>query len=231
MPEIDVPSAAKRLGVHPSRVRALLLSGDLKGRKLGGRWLVDHYASDVRARSASVDGRAFSPSRAWGFLALLSGEEAPWLDPSARSRVRARLADGPVEQLLPRLRRRARVHYLRARPAALKKIRSAKGFIPSGVSAADVYDAEILAPEQVEGYISARHLNELRYRLALESVDPPEANVVLRVAEFPRALKGRRIAPPGAVAVDLMDSPDQRSRRAGVRLAERLRRDRSQAGR
>ena len=231
MPEIDVPSAAKRLGVHPSRVRALLLSGDLKGRKLGGRWLVDQYASDVRARSASVDGRAFSPSRAWGFLALLSDEEAPWLDPSARSRVRARLADGPVEQLLPRLRRRARVHYLRARPAALKKIRGANGFIPSGVSAADAYDAEILAPEQVEGYISARHLNELRYRLALESVDPPEANVVLRVAEFPRALKGRRIAPPGAVAVDLMDSPDQRSRRAGVRLAERLRRDRSQAGR
>ena len=231
MPEIDVPSAAKRLGVHPSRVRALLVSGDLKGRKLGGRWLVDQYASDVRARSASVNGRAFSPSRAWGFLALLSGEEAPWLDPSARSRVRARLADGPVEQLLPRLRRRARVHYLRARPAALKKIRGAKGFIPSGVSAADAYEAEILAPEQVEGYISSRHLNELRYRLALESVDPPAANVVLRVAEFPPALKGRRIAPPGAVAVDLMDSHDERSRRAGIRLAERLRRDRSQARR
>src|SRR5439155_1427900 len=127
MPEIDVPSAAKRLGVHPSRVRALLVSGDLKGRKLGGRWFVDQYASDVRARSASVDGRAFSPSRAWGFLALLSGEEAPWLDPSA--------------------------------------------------------------------------------------------------------LKDRRIAPPGVVAVDLMDSPDQRTRRAGIRVAERLRRDRSQAGR
>src|SRR2546430_15610832 len=103
MPEIDVPSAAKRLGVHPSRVRALLVSGDLKGRKLGGRWLVDQYASDVRARSASVNGRAFSPSRAWGFLALLSGEEAPWIEPSARSRVRALLAVGPGVQPLPRL--------------------------------------------------------------------------------------------------------------------------------
>src|SRR5437762_11824517 len=104
MPEIDVPSAAKRLGVHPSRVRALLVSGDLKGRKLGGRWLVDQYASDVRARSASVDGRACSPSRAWGFLALLCGEEASWLDPSARSVVGVLLADGPVYLLLVRLR-------------------------------------------------------------------------------------------------------------------------------
>src|SRR5437773_6147804 len=104
MPEIDVPSAAKRLGVHPSRVRALLMSGDLKGRKLGGRWLVDEYASDVRARSQSVEGRAFSPSRAWGYLALLSGDDALWLDPSARSRLRARLAQSPVANLLPRLR-------------------------------------------------------------------------------------------------------------------------------
>lgn len=231
MPEIDVSSAAKRLGVHPSRVRALLASGDLKGRKLGGRWLVDQYASDARARSERVDGRAFSPSRAWGFLVLLSGEQAPWLDLSARSRLRARLADGPVEHLLPRLRRRARVHYLRAGPAALKNIRGAQGFIPSGVSAADAYGAEILAPEHVEGYISDRQLKELRYRLALDSVDPPAANVVLRVGEFPVALKGRRIAPPGAVAVDLMDAPDQRSKRAGMRLAERLRRDRSPARR
>src|SRR5438270_13079842 len=120
MPELDVPSAARRLGVHPSRVRALLQSGDLKGRKLGGRWLVDAYASDARARSASVDGRAYSPPGAWGFLALLSGERAPWLDPSARSRLRARLAEGPVQRLLPRLRRRAKVHHLRAGAAALE---------------------------------------------------------------------------------------------------------------
>jgi hypothetical protein len=228
VPEIDVRGAAKRLGVHPSRVRALLLSGDLKGRKVGARWLVDQYASDVRALSASVvDGRAFSPPRAWGLLALLSGDHAPWLDPSARSRLRARLAHGPLQQLLPRLRRRAQVHHFRAGAGALKSIRGAKGFIPSGVSAADAYNAAILAAEQVEGYVDARLLRELRYRLALESVDPPAANVVLRVAAFPAALKGRRIAPPGAVAVDLMESWDQRGRRAGVELAERLRRDRS----
>lgn len=231
MSEVDVSSAARRLRVHPSRVRALLLAGDLKGRKLGGRWLVDAYASEERARSASVDGRAFSPPRAWGLIALLSGDDAPWLDAPARSRLRARLARGRLEQLLPRLRKRSQVHYLRARPAALKQIRAARGFIPSGVSAASVYHAAILAPEQVEGYVSARQLRELQYRLALESVDPPAANVVLRVAAFPRALKGHRVAPAGAVAIDLMDSPDQRGRRAGVELGERLRRDRSKAGR
>lgn len=231
MSELDVSSAARRLHVHPSRVRALLLAGDLKGRKLGGRWLVDAYASDERARSASVDGRAFSPPRAWGLIALLSGDDAPWLDAPARSRLRARLARGRLEQLLPRLRKRAQVHYLRAASAALKRVQAAHGFIPSGVSAASLYDAAILAPEQVEGYVSARQLREMQYRLALESVDPPAANVVLRVAAFPRALKGRRVALAGAVAVDLMDSPDQRTRRAGVELGERLRRDRSQAGR
>jgi hypothetical protein len=230
MLDLDVPAAAKRLGVHPSRVRALLLAGDLKGRKLGSRWLVDAYASDERAHSASVvEGRAFSAPRAWGLLALLSGDEAPWLDPSARSRLRARLAQGPVQQLLPRLRRRAQVHHLRAPAPALKRIRDARGFIASGVSAGDAYDVEILAPDQVEGYIDARRLRELRYQLALESVDPPAANVVLRVPAFPGALKGRRIAPAGVVAVDLMESPDQRSQRAGRQLAERLRRDRAQA--
>lgn len=231
MSELDVSSAARRLHVHPSRVRALLLAGELKGRKLGGRWLVDAYASDERARSASVDGRAFSPRRAWGLIELLSGDDASWLDAPARSRLRARLARGRLEQLLPRLRKRAKVHYLRAGPAAVKKIRAAKGFIASGVSAASAYHAAILAPEQVDGYVSARQLRELQYRLALESVDPPAANIVLRVATFRPALRGRRVAPSGAVAVDLMDSPDQRSRRAGVELAERLRRDRSQAGR
>lgn len=230
MQELDVPAAAKRLGVHPSRVRALLAAGDLKGRKLGSRWLVDAYASDERAHADVVEGRAFSPARAWGLLALLSGDGAPWLDASARSRLRARLTHVPLQQLLPRLRRRARVHYLRAQGAALKSVRGAKGFIPSGISAAQAYEAAILAPDQVEGYIDERSLRALRHRLALQSVDPPAANVVLRVAAFPAALKGRRIAPVGAVAVDLMESPDQRSQRAGRELAERLRRDRPHAG-
>lgn len=227
MRDLDVPGAAKQLGVHPSRVRALLQSGELKGRKLGGRWIVDPYDAVTRGRAARVDGRAFSPARAWGFLALLSGEAAPWLDDSARSRVRARLAEGPVQLVLPRLRKRALVHHLRAPASALEKIRRAPGFIPSGVSAAEEYGAAVAAREQVEGYVGLRELQNLEYRFALESVDPPAANVVLRVATFPAALRGRRIAPAGVVAVDLMDAVDERSRRAGGQLAERLRRDRT----
>jgi excisionase family DNA binding protein len=51
--EIDTDRAAGLLRVTPSRVRQLVRSGDLPGRKLGREWLVDRTAIDLRLEANS----------------------------------------------------------------------------------------------------------------------------------------------------------------------------------
>jgi excisionase family DNA binding protein len=41
MPPLTTAQAAARLGVNASRVRQLILSGQLKARKVGRDWLID----------------------------------------------------------------------------------------------------------------------------------------------------------------------------------------------
>lgn len=229
MPEVSVRQAARRLGVHVTRVRALLRAGDLDGRRIGGRWLVDEASANARAQKAVAEGRPFSARRAWAYLLLLTGEQVPWLDRATRSRLRARILRERVEHVLPRLRRRAQVSYFRASLSALLHIAGLPGFVPSGVSAAVRYGASIIARDQLDGYIGERELREASYRLALESVEPSLANIVLRVPRLDAVLRGRGVAPSGAVAVDMMDSPDQCTSRAGIEMAKRLRADRAAA--
>ena len=226
MADLSVSDAARRLRLHVTRVRALLRAGDLKGRKVGGRWLVDEFGVRARTERSGQDGRPFSARRAWAYLLLLSGEGVPWIDPATRSRLRGRIREGPTERILPRLRRRARVEYFRAGPSALRTIAALEGFVASGVSAADRYEASVVARDQVDGYVREAQLRDARYRLALDPADETQANVILRVSPLRAALHGRKVAPPAAVAVDLMESADQRTRRAGIELAERLRADR-----
>ena len=62
--EIAVPDAAARLGVSEPRVRQLLASGDLAGRRLGRSWLVSdesvarlqHNRRSARAAAGSAAG-------------------------------------------------------------------------------------------------------------------------------------------------------------------------------
>jgi excisionase family DNA binding protein len=230
MPDITVAEAARRLRLHPTRVRALLRAGELIGQKLGAHWLVDEASARRRLGSARAEGRPFSAKRAWGFLLLLSGEDAPWLDRASRSRLRARARRSHIRALLPRLRRRASVHHFRASADAIARIQASPALVPSGASAAAHYGASIVARQQIDGYVAEPQLRELSYRLVLEPIEPELANVVLRVSAFPLALKGRSVAPIGVVAVDLAESADQRGQRAGVQLAEELR-DRVTTGR
>ncbi len=55
MDDISTKEAAKRLGVHPKRVLALINTGKLKAKKPARDWLID---------PASVDAYAQSPRRA-----------------------------------------------------------------------------------------------------------------------------------------------------------------------
>lgn len=231
---LTVAEAAARLGVSARRVRAMIDSGQLEARKLGGRWLVDPAAVDARQDAAAVAGRPLSVRSAW---ALLGGQALPRGD-SGRSakgssdrllrwRTDRRLGRAPVGELLtglaPRLWRRGRLHRLRAHPSDVSRILEEPDVVRSGVSAAAEYEADILAPGVAELYVSARRLPELRQKYLLESSRTP--NVLLRAIEgswpFPA---GSRLAPPSAVALDLLEAEDERTRRAGRELLARLER-------
>jgi len=227
---MSVPEAARDLRLHRSRIHALLRSGAIEGRKVGGRWLVKGSSVEHWRRSRLDDGRPFSPKRAWGYLFLLSGEPVSWLDPATKSRLRQRIRSQPVRLVLPKLRNRARAFFFRAATARLGEIGALPGFVRSGVSAADEVGSDLVVRDALEGYLPEPRLRDIAYRLALEVADPSAANVILRSPMFVALLRQRVVAPRGVVAVDLIESPDGRTSRAGEMLAESLRADRAASG-
>lgn len=92
----------------------------------------------------------------------------------------------------------------------------------SGVSASEVYGLNIKAQNVMDGYLPAGKVRELAYRYALRPVDERSADLILRAVNGPWPFDGRSVAPPAAVAADLADSIDQRSRRAGEQFVARL---------
>src|SRR6202011_4256903 len=90
MPDLlPVSAAAHELGLHPSRIRALIVSGALAAEKVGGIWLVDRAAVAARNRQPVSAGRPLVPRNAWALLLAASGEGLPQgLQPAARWRIR-----------------------------------------------------------------------------------------------------------------------------------------------
>lgn len=220
---ISAADVARRLGVNEARVRALIERGALPGRKLANRWLVPLQALQSSGIAARIAGRPFSPENAWGLLFLATGRPAEWLSPVERSRLRARLKS-PKFPPASRFRRRASVNYLRGDERALPKIAADDRFVRSGVSAAEDHDVDLIAPGVVEGYLPKEHLAKLSYEHALRAVSEDSANIIVRAVDGLWPFKSERVAPQAVVAVDLIDSVDQRSRRAGSELLKRIRR-------
>lgn len=195
----------------------------LPGRKVANRWLVPVQALQSSSVAARVSGRPFSPDNAWGLLFLVSGRQASWLSLIERSRLRARLKS-PKFPLASRFRRRARVNYLRGDERALRKIAADDQFVRSGVSAAEDHGIDLIAPGVVEGYLPKARLAKLSYEHALRAVSENEANLIVRAIDDHWPFESQRVAPEAVVALDLIDSVDQRSRRAGSELLQRIRR-------
>lgn len=113
---ISVPEAARTLELSPARVRAMASQGQLPALKIADRWLVERSAVEQRRMQKAVRGRRFTPWNAWALLLLASGEDAPELDPSVRSRLKRALALEGFGDLAPRLGNRADVSMYRAHP-------------------------------------------------------------------------------------------------------------------
>jgi hypothetical protein len=75
---------------------------------------------------------------------------------------------------------------------------------------------DISAPGVLEGYYPLRELGRFVYRYALREV--PEAQANLIVHGFEHLPFARRVMPPAVVAMDLVESDDDRAKRAGLQF-------------
>jgi len=218
---LTVPQAAARLGVGEEQVRRLVRSGQLVATKVGQTIVIDDDAVDARARLAVRPGRQLIPATAWGALWELSGERATWLSSADRSRLRARLRRYEAEQLVAATRARAERHAVRVLPRYRESALAAAGVVVSGLTAAAVVGADIIsAGEENEAYCSTATFNRLR--VDYELADRGQMNLILRIPRFDLPLEGRDRMPDAVVAVDLAESSDVRTCRAGLQLLTEL---------
>lgn len=217
---LSVHDVAARLGINAQRVRALAARGQLPASKVASRWLFDSellHDYEVRGRAG---GRPFSEVHALGLLFLASGEDPVWVPDYDKWRLRryvSRLLD-----VLPRLRARAKSRCLIAPKSLLSRIERDPNVVRSGVSGADVYRADIVARGVVEVYCLDKYLDQLAYRYALREAPQAAANLIAHGLEDAQPLKGRAVMPLAVVACDLAESSDERTRRAGRRLLEKV---------
>jgi excisionase family DNA binding protein len=222
---LTTAAAAERLGVGAHEVRRLVAAGELTAVRAGRILLLDEQDVRRRARRRVTRGRALSPRTAWAAMLEASGEEVTWLDRPARSRLRAWLRATDPEAMAVACRRRAERHDLRVLPAYGGAVSSAEGIVRSGLSAAEEVGADLLAMAEApaELYASTATLEGLSAAYGLEASDRP--NVVIRIPALPPALAAqvldRAVMPAAVVAVDLLDSDDVRTRRAGGDLLAR----------
>jgi excisionase family DNA binding protein len=218
---LTVAQVADRLGVSVSRVNRLVSAGDLRSDHLGAITVIPEADVERRLSLRPGDGRRLTSPNAWGIIAMASGERAPWLSPDTRYRLRRLLDKHGLTALRARLVKRAVPHGFRAHPSVLGAIRDNNALMLTGVTAAAELRLGLLAGDTVDAYVAERALPGIvaRHRLQ-ESHDP---NVVLRsVPSFVPSWPQRRIAPKAAVALDLLDDADPRSRQVGKELLGRL---------
>lgn len=222
---VSVVDAARLLNLSPARVRMMASNGQLPAAKIADRWVVDRGAVEQRRREKAPPGRRFTPRNAWAMLLLASGEEARALDPANRSRLRKAAALEGLKDLAPRLQERAKISLYGAHPGEIPYLLKDEALLPSGISGAESVDAGLLPGHEVDGYIAQSQLRRFVSEHALSPADV-DGNVRLRVvpADVWRSLKlgSRDVAPPAAVALDLAEERDPRSRAAGGKILREI---------
>lgn len=219
---LTTQQAAERLGVHPSRVRALIAAGTLTATRAGSQWLVDVDSLDRQADlvAAGATARSFAPRTAWGAAALCDGLPDK-LTTAERRRLRNRLAhvaSGGTETcaLMRRwLSQRAdSVRRYRVSERDITDLLGTPGVMPTGISTAETYDLGLAAGGAADAYVNEDIRRELVKTHFL--IDSARGNLTLRVTATETSDTG--IAPRLIAGVDLADDTDTRTRAAGCRL-------------
>jgi excisionase family DNA binding protein len=222
---ISVPEAAGVLKLSPARVRLLAAAGDLPASKVGGRWLVERSGVERRRRRGSAGGRPFAPHNAWLLLRLASGEEVTDIDAVVHSRLRRALSLEGLNALAPRLERRAEAGRYAGHPGEVARVLADDRLSTTSVSAAAVIGLDLMPGRGADGYLRASALDEFVDEHALSPAVGSPGNVILRVVPdhvWASVLDGQPHAPEAAVALDLAEDADPRSRAAGEGLLDRL---------
>lgn len=149
-----------------------------------------------------------------GAVALLCGIDASWLGDSQRSRLRRRIREASVEELVARARDRAVVQRYAGHPSAVSRVRAAT--VSTHLAARCLGLADVNA---VDAYLSADAVDEVVRRHGL--VADAGGSFTLRAT----TMDMRVVANVGKVgaalaALDLAESLDVRERSAGVRGLE-----------
>jgi hypothetical protein len=223
---VSIREAATTLGLSPARIRAMVARGQLPAEKIADRWVVERSAVERRRRQEAPRGRRFTPRNAWALLMLASGEDAPQLDPSVRSRLKRALALESLKALAPRLRSRATVSPYKAHPGEIPYLLEDKALVRSGISAAGPLKLDLLPGREADGYIAQSQVQGFTSQHALSSAEI-DGNVLLRVVpdDAWSTISGRFIAPQAAVALDLADELDPRSQATGEEFLREIDRD------
>jgi hypothetical protein len=156
-----------------------------------------------------------SPRMVWGLIALADGIEPSGLSSAERSRLRSRLKAHPKLGELARLaRKRAAVHHFRVHPGVLPRVLAVPDVVPAGLSA---QGHDLVHPDKVEIYLPENLLDVLVNEFAARPASRSEANLVAKVpsvSPWPMRREAGRLA----VAFDLWEAGDVRSRRAAEKL-------------
>jgi hypothetical protein len=200
--------AAERLGVTVRHFNVLVESGQIirVGAGLVDRASVERYlASHSGGRK-----RVWAEHTAWGAIALLSGEQAPWLGQVQRSRLRSALRQvTETDDLLTRLRGRAQVTTCTGHRSVADRLRHDLVTVDRSRLGL-VEDAAV-----VDGYLAADDLDNAvqRYRLREDA----SGAITLRATSFDLDTV-RRLAHGRALgAIDAATSLDPRERGLGER--------------
>ncbi len=212
---LTIEETASTLEVSTRHVRRLADTGaiDRVARGLVDRGSVDRYLQSQRMGRT----RTWAEHTAWGAVAMLAGQDAPWLGATQTSRLRQSLRDlTEVDELLTRTRDRAQVRIFEAHRAALPRLRDVVAL--SNTQALGLTDA---ADASIDGYLATSDLDRISRDLSLRA--DPTGPVTLRVTCFDFEQVRTLVNTSVVAALDAATSTDPRLRGVGRRaLAESL---------
>ena len=215
MESISAPEAAARLGVNERRVRQLIALGRVSAQKVGRQWIVDSESVERLRKLDRTPGRPYAARNAWALLVLAAGREPGWISRAERERFQRILESHRLEDLGPRLSRRADVTRWYVHPSLLESLVDDARTVAAGSSAvASLVDEgliEIYAPATAVSQLSSDYYAE-------EVVDRP--NVLCRAVHGPWPFDpGQRNADGVVAAIDLLELDDDPRR---IRVAREL---------
>lgn len=215
MAMVGVKAASQSLGVSPRRVRQMIADGDLPASRVGRVWVISEPALNAARRPAH---RPWKPASAWAVLAAADGSPLEGIPAYERHRAFERLKRGLAE-IVGCLAERAKKRCFYAHPADVARILASRDVVRSGPSVAVDYGGDLVGPGPDEAYVSESSLGQVLASYHLEERND-RPNVVFRVVaddDWPFS-EGVKVAPRAVVAVDLLESHDDRSRRTGREL-------------